>query len=54
MNAMKRIVRCSCGTEIRGTDEAELIARVKEHATSAHDLTLTDDQIRDMIEIEAE
>ena len=49
---MTKVVRCSCGAELRSTDENELIARVKEHATSAHNLTLTDEQIRSMMEIE--
>ena len=49
---MTRVVRCSCGTELRNRDEAELIARVKEHAMSAHNLELTDEQIRAMMEIE--
>jgi predicted small metal-binding protein len=50
--AMTKVVRCSCGAELRSTDENELIAIVKEHATSAHNLTLTDEQIRAMMEIE--
>jgi hypothetical protein len=33
-------------------DEADLIARVKEHAMTAHNLVLTDEQIRAMMEIE--
>ena len=49
---MTKVVRCSCGAELRSTDENELIARVKEHAASAHNLTLTDEQIRAMMEIE--
>jgi predicted small metal-binding protein len=49
---MTRVVRCSCGTELRNRDEADLIARVKEHAKSAHNLELTDEQIRAMMEIE--
>jgi predicted small metal-binding protein len=49
---MTRVVRCSCGAELRNTDEAELIARVKEHAMSAHNLKLSDEQIRAMMEIE--
>ena len=49
---MTRVVRCSCGTELRSADEADLIARVKEHAKSAHNLELNDEQIRSMMEIE--
>jgi len=50
---MKRVVRCRCGVEIRGESEQEVIERVREHATSAHDLQLTDEQIVSMIEIES-
>ncbi len=49
---MTKRVRCSCGAELRSADERELIAQVQAHALSAHDLTLTDDQVRDMIELE--
>ena len=49
---MTRVVRCSCGTELRGTDESDLITRVKDHARSAHNLELSDEQIRSMMEIE--
>lgn len=49
---MTKIVRCSCGAELRGNDDDELIKRVKEHALEAHDLVLNDDQIRDMMEVE--
>ncbi len=49
---MSSVVRCSCGAEVRSQDEADLIAKVQQHATEAHDLTLSDDQVRDMIEVE--
>ena len=50
---MTMVVRCSCGAELRGNDDDELIERVKAHALEAHDLVLTDDQIRDMMEVES-
>lgn len=50
---MTKVVRCTCGAELRGDDDAALIAWVKAHAQEAHDLVLTDDQIRDMMEVEA-
>ncbi len=50
---MTRVVRCTCGAEVRAAEETELIPQVQKHALEAHDLTLTDDQVRDMIEIEA-
>jgi len=38
--------------EIRSENESELIRLVQAHATEAHELTLSDDQVRDMMEIE--
>lgn len=49
---MTRIVRCSCGFELRDADEARLIARVQQHAREAHDLDLNEEQVRAMMEIE--
>jgi predicted small metal-binding protein len=50
--AMRKVVRCSCGVEIRAEDERVLIARVQQHAREAHDLTLTDEQVLAMAEID--
>ncbi len=49
---MGKVVRCMCGVELRGQDESELIPRVRRHAKEAHDLDLSDDQIRNMMEVE--
>lgn len=49
---MSKIVRCTCGVELRDGDEARLITRVQEHAQEAHDLALTDEQVRAMMEID--
>ncbi|CAN5795056.1 hypothetical protein BH23CHL4_BH23CHL4_26750 [soil metagenome] len=49
---MRKIVRCTCGMEIGGENEAELIGLVQTHAMEAHELALSDDQVRDMMEIE--
>jgi predicted small metal-binding protein len=49
---MRKVVRCACGMEIRGEDEGELIRLVQAHARDAHEMSLTDDQVRDMMEIE--
>jgi predicted small metal-binding protein len=51
-SAMRKVVRCSCGVEIRAENERELIARVQDHAKEAHDLTLSDEQVLAMAEIE--
>ena len=47
-----KIVRCTCGIELRGADEPHLIAEVQRHAADAHGLDLSDEQVRAMMEIE--
>ena len=49
---MTKIVRCTCGIELRSADETDLINQVRRHAKEAHDLDLNDEQIRAMMEIE--
>jgi predicted small metal-binding protein len=49
---MGKIVRCRCGVEIRASDERELIALTQQHAKSAHDLDLSDEQVLAMMELE--
>ncbi len=51
-SAMGKVVRCSCGVELRDRDEGELIRRVQAHAREAHDLTLSEEQVRAMMEID--
>jgi hypothetical protein len=50
--SMSKVVRCACGVEIRDPDETALIARVQEHASAAHDLSLSEEQVRSMMEID--
>jgi predicted small metal-binding protein len=47
-----KVVRCSCGVEMRGQDEGELIRRVQEHARDVHDVALSEEQVRAMMEID--
>lgn len=49
---MSKIVRCSCGVEIRAQDESDLIRQVQEHAQEVHDMELSDEQVRAMMEID--
>ena len=49
---MTRVVRCTCGVELRDADEARLVTRVQEHAREAHALDLSDEQVRAIMEIE--
>jgi predicted small metal-binding protein len=52
--SMTKVVRCACGLHLRDADEAQLIARVQQHAKEAHDLDLNAEQVRAMMEIEQE
>lgn len=49
---MGKVVRCTCGVELRDGDEAVLVTRVQQHAKEAHDLDLSDEQVRAMMEID--
>jgi predicted small metal-binding protein len=49
---MRRLVRCTCGVEIRAEEERELVTLVQHHAKTAHDLDLSDEQVLAMMEIE--
>ena len=49
---MSKIVRCTCGIELRSADETDLIGQVQRHAKEAHDLDLDDEQVRAMMEVE--
>jgi predicted small metal-binding protein len=50
--AMRKVVRCSCGIEIRAENEQTLVADVQRHAKEAHDLTLSEEQVLAMAEID--
>ncbi len=49
---MRKVVRCTCGIEIRAEDERALVADVQKHAKEAHDLTLSEEQVLAMAEID--
>ncbi len=51
---MTKIVRCTCGVEIRNGDEEQLIRDVQMHAREAHALSLNDEQVRAMMVIDQE
>jgi predicted small metal-binding protein len=42
---METVLRCDCGFEVRAHDEAELIARVQQHALEAHGLAFAADEV---------
>lgn len=47
-----KAVHCTCGAELRNSDEEQLIRDVQKHARESHDLTLNDEQVRAMMVIE--
>jgi predicted small metal-binding protein len=49
---MAKLVRCTCGVELRSPEERELIDRVRQHASEAHELELSDEQVRAMMEVD--
>lgn len=49
---MGKVVRCTCGVEVRGEDDADLVLQVQQHAREAHDLTLSEQQVQGMMEID--
>jgi predicted small metal-binding protein len=49
---MGKVVRCTCGIEIRSESEPDLVARVQAHAKEAHDLDLSEEQVLAMAEID--
>ncbi len=49
---VSRVVRCNCGIEIRSTDEKSSVSSVQTHAREAHELNLSAEQVRSMMEID--
>ena len=41
---MTKIIRCPCGTVVRGRDDEALVAQAQKHAREAHAMDLTREQ----------
>jgi predicted small metal-binding protein len=50
---MPRIVKCFCGTAIRGENDEEIVIKAQDHAKSKHALTVTREQVLAMAERES-
>jgi predicted small metal-binding protein len=50
---MPRVVKCFCGTDIRGKDDEEIVIKAQDHAKSKHALTVTREQVLGMAENES-
>jgi predicted small metal-binding protein len=47
---VEKLIRCPCGAVLRSADEAELVQSARTHAREVHDMDLSDEQARDMIQ----
>lgn len=47
---MDKVINCSCGVAIRGTDEDDMVATAQAHAQEVHDMDLSTEQARGMIQ----
>jgi hypothetical protein len=41
---MSKIIRCPCGTVVRGRDDEALVAQAQKHAREVHAMDLTREQ----------
>lgn len=47
-----KVVRCTCGVELREESDDALVERVQRHAREAHELELSREQVLAMMEID--
>ncbi len=47
---MDKVINCSCGVAIRGTEDDVLVATAQAHAREVHDMNLSSEQARGMIQ----
>ena len=47
---MEKVINCSCGVAIRGTEDDDLVATAQQHAREVHDMALSTEQATGMIE----
>ena len=50
---MPWVIKCFCGTAIRGEDAEEVATKAQDHAKSKHALTVTREQVLAMAENES-
>lgn len=48
---MNYVIRCDCGTEIKGADKDEVVTNGIEHARESHAMTVTRDQVLQLLEV---
>ena len=42
---MTKIIKCPCGTVVRGPDDESLVAQAQKHASEVHAMELTREQV---------
>ena len=47
---MEKVINCSCGVAIRGTDADEMVSTAQQHAREVHDMDLSAEQAHAMIQ----
>ena len=47
---MGYVIRCDCGTDIKGRDKDEVMTKGIEHAREGHAMTVTREQVLPLVE----
>jgi predicted small metal-binding protein len=47
---MEKVINCSCGVAIRGSDDDEMVSTAQEHAREVHRMSLSREQAQGMIQ----
>lgn len=45
------IIRCDCGTDIKGPDKDQVVTNSIEHAREGHAMTVTREQVMPLVEV---
>ena len=48
---MLYIIKCDCGTDIKGRDRDEVVTNGIEHAREGHAMTVTREQVLPLVEV---
>jgi predicted small metal-binding protein len=49
---MTWIIRCDCGTDVKGDTEDEFVEKARDHARTSHALTMTREQVLALATVE--
>lgn len=48
------VIKCDCGTDVKGKNEDEVVTNAIEHAREGHAMTVTRQQVLTLVEIVAD